>query len=82
MELIKGYHLTQTEKKAITQMIERGLTVASNKPGTKRYEIISGYLENGHWIKEIRITTRARNTIGGEVKNNVELFTIKIKDNG
>lgn len=39
LKIIKGYHLTSTERSAIKNMLQNDWTTARNKPNTKSYQI-------------------------------------------
>ena len=78
MQLLEGYHVTQTEKKAISQMIEKGYVQAHNKPNTKSYCILQGSQQGNAWIYKIKIGTKARFSIGGDIDWQFQTVTVKI----
>jgi glycine cleavage system H lipoate-binding protein len=78
MQLIEGYHITQTEKKAIAQMIEKGYVQAHNKPNTKNYTVLQGTPKGKAWIYKIKIGTKARFSIGANIEWQYQTVTVKI----
>jgi hypothetical protein len=79
IKMIQGYHLTQTESKALLQMLNNGLTNATNKPRTKQYLIVRGTPITGGYEFEVRIGTRERRTIGADVTTTYNQFVIHAK---
>jgi hypothetical protein len=77
IKMIKGYHLTQTEKKALLFMLNNGLTSASNKPRTKQYVITEGTKREKGYEHGVKISTRERSTIGADVDTSVSYFIIE-----
>lgn len=70
IELLKGWHLTATERKAISKMIKDGMVKASNSPQTKIYEILKGYQDRGFWFYTVRILSKQNGIIN---QQNVEV---------
>lgn len=82
IQLIQGYHITATEKRAIETMIDNGMTGARNRPDTKRYSILQGTPTNNGYIFKIQIGTKAKWTIGDIAKwrySEVEIQHTKTK---
>jgi hypothetical protein len=77
IQLINGYHLTVTEKRAINVMINKGWTQAGNKNRTKYYTIMQGWQESGEWYYKVKIETRGTFTIGRGVETQNDFVTIK-----
>ena len=75
--ILKGYYLTATEKAAIKQMLEQGYTTAWNKPKTKVYTIVKGWIEDNFWHYIIEIKTRGTFTIGKGTETISNSYTIK-----
>lgn len=78
--LVKGFHLTATERSAISQMIKNGHIQAHNKPKTKMYIINSKYITDGEDYYDILIKTKATWTIGDTPKIRPQYVTIKVKN--
>lgn len=77
IELLSGYHLTQTERSAIKTIIEAGQTYGRNKPNTKTYDFIRGWVENGFWHYDVKIGTFGTYTIGSKPRFDYQIVTIK-----
>lgn len=77
MQLLNDGHATQTEKRAINQMIAQGMTNAGNKQDTKRYEVVGGYHERGYKFYTIKIWTKAKWFIGDTSKWRSSTVNIK-----
>ena len=72
-------HATQTEKKSIEKMIASGLMRASNKPDTKRYEIIQGTpIKSGNegWEYVVKIWDKSAWFVGESPKWRTRNITI------
>lgn len=78
IEILDGYHLTQTERKAILLMLDKGIVNARNKTNTKNYCIISGWNDSGKKHYQVKIGTFGTHTIGAEKKWVYYHFIIKI----
>jgi hypothetical protein len=79
IELIEGYHLTAIEKKSIVQMINIGLTNATNRPNTKSYNVISGTQDGKEFIFKIKVGSKGTWTIGANVSWKFQNVTVKTK---
>lgn len=77
IQLLEGYHITQTEKRALSQILEAGQTYGKNRPNTKTYDFISGWIENGFWHYCVKIGTYATYTIGAKPRFDYQTVTIK-----
>lgn len=77
IELLDGYHLTQTERAAIKTIIEAGQTYGRNRPNTKTYDFIEGWKEGGVWHYKVKIGTFATYTIGAAPRWDYSIVTIK-----
>lgn len=75
--LLKGYHLTATERAAIREMLEKGYATASNSTKTKIYSITKGWIDDNFWHYCIEIKTRGTFTIGKGTETRAESYTIK-----
>ncbi len=64
IKLIEGFHITQTEKKAVQKMLENGWDSCRNKPNTKNYKVLQEFQKNDHYYYKIRIGSFYTNTIG------------------
>lgn len=60
LKIIKGHHLTQTERSAVKSMLYNGWTTATNSINTKSYEISNITPERF----ELRVGTKDVWTIG------------------
>ena len=78
MKLIKGTHITATEKRAIRQMIDQGLTQAHNRPKTKVYTILQGMLTGNKFKYKVAIDTRATYTIGRSTETRRNIVTVEV----
>lgn len=80
MELLEGYHITQTEKSAIYSMIKNGWCSANNRPNTKSYLVIQGTPSKDGYVYKIRIGTRCKFSIGGDIEWRYSNITIRMTD--
>ena len=77
IELLTGYHLTQTERASIKKVIESGHTFGRNKPNTKTYSIEKGWADNGNWHYTVKVGTFGTFTIGAAPRWDYQTVNIK-----
>ena len=77
IKLIDGFHITQTEKKAVQKMLESGWVQCRNRTNTKFYEILAGFQHHGLNRYKIRVGSYFTNSIGAKPQWNYTICLIE-----
>jgi hypothetical protein len=78
IKLLKGWHITATEKRAIEHLVKSGATHGYNRPKTKVYTVQKGWTENGNTQLIVSIDTRATFTIGRGTETRRETVHLEV----